>query len=55
MRLASFNAPYGNGIADISVTNFSGDGGGLKANVNRWRKQLGMEPQSIFQINTNKN
>ena len=51
MRLASFNAPYGNGIADISVTNFSGDGGGLKANVNRWRKQIGLESQSEQIIN----
>tara|TARA_B110000263_G_scaffold94527_1_gene82684 strand:+ start:2002 stop:2544 length:543 start_codon:yes stop_codon:yes gene_type:complete len=51
MRLASFNAPYNNGLADISITNFSGDGGGLKANVNRWRKQLGLEPQSEEIIN----
>ena len=51
MRLASFNAPYGNGIADISVTNFSGDGGGLKANVNRWRKQIGLQSQSEQIIN----
>ncbi len=51
MRLGSFNAPYSNGLADISVTNFSGDGGGLKANVNRWRKQIGLEPQSEQIIN----
>ncbi len=51
MRLASFNAPYSKGVADISVTNFSGDGGGLKANVNRWRKQLGLDPQSEEMIN----
>ena len=46
MRLASFNVSYNGGIADVSITNFSGDGGGLKANVNRWRKQLGLDPQS---------
>ena len=51
MRLASFNAPYDEGVADISITNFSGDGGGLMANVNRWRKQLGLEPQTEEFIN----
>ncbi|SVC98163.1 uncharacterized protein METZ01_LOCUS351017, partial [marine metagenome] len=51
MRLASFNATYNSGIADVSITNFSGDGGGLKANVNRWRKQLGLQPQSEEMIN----
>ena len=51
MRLASFSASYSNGTADFSITNFSGDGGGLKANVNRWRKQLGLDPQSEEMIN----
>jgi len=51
MRLASFSASHNDGIADISITNFSGDGGGLKANVNRWRKQLGLDPQSEEMIN----
>ena len=51
MRLASFKAPYNNGLADISISNFSGDGGGLKANVNRWRKQLDLDPQSEEIIN----
>ena len=51
MRLASFKAPYNSELADISITNFSGDGGGLKANVNRWRKQLDLAPQSEEIIN----
>ena len=52
MRLASFDVPYGNNIADISITNFSGDGGGLLANVNRWRRQLELDPISIERINS---
>ena len=51
MRLASFKVPYNSELADISITNFSGDGGGLKANVNRWRKQLDLDPQSEEIIN----
>ena len=27
MRLASYSVPFSNGIADLSITNFSGDGG----------------------------
>ena len=51
MRLASYNVPFNRGYADISITNFSGDGGGLLANVNRWRRQLNLEPQSLDQMN----
>ena len=51
MRLASFIAHYNEGVADISITNLSRGGGGLTANVNRWRKQLGLEPQSEEAIN----
>ena len=51
MRLASFDIPYGDSLADISITNFSGDGGGLLANVNRWRRQLELDPISIEEIN----
>ena len=51
MRLASYSAFYDGGDADISITNFSGDGGGLLANVNRWRRQLNLEPQNLDEIN----
>ena len=47
MRLASYTIAYDNLFADVSVTNFSGDGGGVEQNVNRWRRQLNLEPQSI--------
>ena len=30
--------------ADVNVSSSSGDGGGLAANVNRWRGQLGLPP-----------
>ncbi|MCP5523511.1 MAG: hypothetical protein H7A46_18390 [Verrucomicrobiales bacterium] len=30
--------------AEVSVATLAGDGGGLLANVNRWRRQLGMDP-----------
>jgi len=51
MRLASYNAPYNGEYADISITNFSGDGGGLLANVNRWRRQLDLESKTLTEIN----
>ena len=51
MRLASYNVPFSNGIADLSITNFSGDGGGVLSNVNRWRKQINLSSQSINEIN----
>jgi len=53
MRLGSYNVPYSNGLADLSITNFSGDGGGLLSNVNRWRKQLNLPPHTIEEINKN--
>ena len=51
MRLATYSASYPKGVADVSITNFSGDGGGILANVNRWRRQLNLEPQSLDEIN----
>ena len=50
MRLASYNIPYDAGNGDLSVTNFSGDGGGLLANVNRWRGQLDLSPLTIDKL-----
>ena len=41
MRLASFKVEGPNGeAADISVSSFPGDAGGLESNVNRWRGQV---------------
>ena len=50
MRLASFDVPYSEGIGDLSVIQLGGSGGGLEANVNRWRRQLNLEPQSLLEI-----
>ena len=43
MRKASFAVEGADGAkADISVTSFQGESGGLLANINRWRGQLGL-------------
>ena len=49
--LANYEIPYQNDSADLSITKFSGDAGGVLANVNRWRRQLNLEPQTLKQIN----
>src|SRR5690349_3907522 len=43
MRVATFRAGPGDGV-EVSVTAFPGDVGGLLANVNRWRGQVGLAP-----------
>ena len=48
--LASYEIPYQNDSADLSITKFSGDAGGVLANVNRWRRQLNLEPQTLEEI-----
>jgi hypothetical protein len=41
MRLASFKAEGSSGeSADISISSFPGDAGGLESNINRWRGQV---------------
>lgn len=44
MRVASFEVKQGEQLADVSVVNLAGDGGGLLSNTNRWRQQLEMAP-----------
>jgi len=48
MRLASFAVPDSGKktYADTSIVMLKGTGGGLVANVNRWRNQVGLEPAS---------
>lgn len=43
MRRASFTVRGAESI-DISVNSFPGDVGGLAANINRWRTQIGLAP-----------
>jgi len=42
--VAKFVIQIGGASAAVNVSQLAGDGGGLAANVNRWRKQLGQEP-----------
>ena len=51
MRLASFSAPFKNGNADISITSFSGESGGVVSNVNRWLNQIDLDNMSENSIN----
>jgi hypothetical protein len=45
MRLATFQVTGSNGAnADVSVIKLGGMAGGMLANVNRWRSQLGLQP-----------
>ncbi|PCJ53364.1 MAG: hypothetical protein COA70_08660 [Planctomycetota bacterium] len=49
MRLINLH-PAGNANADCFVSVLGGDGGGLAANLNRWRKQIGLEDASDAEI-----
>jgi hypothetical protein len=44
MVLAAYQANKNGKTADITVTSFPGDVGGVLANVNRWRGQVGLPP-----------
>ncbi len=44
MLLAKFLINGNDGKADVTVSVFPGDVGGVLANVNRWRGQIGLEP-----------
>lgn len=52
MRKGSFSIK-GDGVeADLSITAFPGATGGLEANLNRWRGQLGLAPASAEEVTT---
>jgi len=44
MQLAKYVPAGASGKAEVTVAVLPGDGGGTGANVNRWRRQLGLEP-----------
>jgi hypothetical protein len=44
MLLAKFSTTENDGKADVTVSSFPGDVGGLLANVNRWRRQISLPP-----------
>jgi hypothetical protein len=51
MRLGSFKVDGSNAAsADVSVTAFPGDAGGLAPNINRWRGQLQLPPLDEDQL-----
>ena len=53
IRTASYLIPFAKGSADLSVTHFPGDAGGVTANVNRWRKQLNLPEITKREIELN--
>lgn len=54
IRKGSYNVPGENGaVADLSITAFPGDTGGLFANVNRWRGQIGLPPIAESALDAN--
>ena len=54
MRLASFEvSDLNKNIADVSISMFPGNVGGIKANVNRWRGQIDLPPQNEEDIMNN--
>lgn len=51
MRLGSYVVTDEAGrSADLSIIALAGDAGGLLANVNRWRQQMGLEPQTVEEL-----
>lgn len=53
-RIASFQIELdGFEPGDFSITRFPGDAGGIYANVNRWRQQIGLQRWSENQVDTN--
>ena len=51
--LANYEIPFNDTYANLSITKFAGDAGGIVANVNRWRRQLGLEPMALKDIQSN--
>jgi hypothetical protein len=51
MRIGSFKVEGPNAVsADVSITAFPGEAGGLSSNLNRWRGQLRLPPLSDEQL-----
>ncbi len=54
LRLASYEIPLDDSEnPDLSITKFPGDAGGVELNVNRWRGQLNLIPESLDAIQSN--
>ncbi|MCC5822284.1 MAG: hypothetical protein LAT64_09240 [Phycisphaerales bacterium] len=50
MRLATYEAPADGVPVEVAITRFPGDVGGMLANVNRWRGQIGLQPVTEAQL-----
>ena len=53
MRKGSFTVKGDGAEADLSITAFPGSTGGLLANLNRWRSQLGLTPIAENELDAN--
>jgi hypothetical protein len=53
MRKGSYAIRHEAGEADLSITAFPGDTGGLLANLNRWRSQLSLAPLAAAELEAN--
>ena len=53
MRKGSYAIKGDDGEADLSITAFPGSTGGLLANLNRWRGQVGLVPLAESELETN--
>ena len=51
MRLATFTVPLESESGDCSVVRLGGSAGGMLANVNRWRRQVGLQPYDEAALN----
>jgi hypothetical protein len=54
MRKGSYTVKGDGGEADLSITAFPGDTGGLLANINRWRGQVSLPPLNPEQLDANR-
>lgn len=54
MRKGSYAVKGDGGEADVSITAFPGDTGGLLANLNRWRGQVSLPPLAPDQLDANR-
>lgn len=52
MRKASYAVNHPEGALDVAVTAFPGDVGGPLANVNRWRRQIGLDLIGADELDT---
>lgn len=50
MRLATYEMQGPSGPIEVAISRFPGDVGGMLANVNRWRGQVGLPPTTESEL-----